>query len=202
MLVGFQNIIQNISIDDPDVMSALPNVNYTYSLKTFTPFDYSYRTNEVFWWDVGHESVYKTSMGRRQSPEIIRDLFNNTTVYGLAVDWVYQHVYYTQCWVNAILFPCSAMDQNRRLPYFWGQHPRKFLRKKTEGEISKEKCPKMFPQKIWKSFICFNHPTMAKTMRWSGLFCFVLIFNILIFSKSTFNSGIFIFQKQMFDCCY
>lgn len=94
--------MRKIPIDHPDMMSTLQNLNYTHTL---TAFDYSYRTNEVFWCNIGHQAVYKTSLNDKDSYNrgTIRNLLNITTINGLAVDWIYQHIYYTQCWVNVII---------------------------------------------------------------------------------------------------
>lgn len=102
LLVGFQHDIRKISIDHPDVVSPMQNVNYTQSL---TVFDYSYQTNELFWCDIGQQSVFRTSIDDKDgyNRETIRHFPNNTIVNGLAVDWIYKNIYYTQCLVNGIL---------------------------------------------------------------------------------------------------
>lgn len=98
MLVGFQNDMRKLSIDHPDEMLTVQNVNFTHSL---TVFDYSYESDEVFWCDIGLRSVFKSSINDRDgyNREAIRDLHNTTMINGLAIDWIYKHVYYTHCWV-------------------------------------------------------------------------------------------------------
>lgn len=102
LIVGFQNDMRRISIDHPDEMLIIQNVNYTRSL---TVFDYSYQTKEVFWCDVGHQSIFRTSIDDKNgyNRKVIRALSKYTTVNGLAVDWIYKHIFYTQYMVNSII---------------------------------------------------------------------------------------------------
>lgn len=99
MLVGLQQYMRKIPIDHPDEVLFVQNVNHTYSL---TAFDYSYHSKKIFWCDIERQIVLKSSVEDGNTREIIRDFAHYTTVNGLAVDWVYKHIYYTQCLVNEI----------------------------------------------------------------------------------------------------
>lgn len=98
LLVGQQHLIRNVSLEHTDLWLTVENVNSTESL---TVFDYSYKTGEIFWCDVAEQRIFKTTIDDDDgyNRETIRRLANNVTINGLAVDWIYYHIYYTECMV-------------------------------------------------------------------------------------------------------
>lgn len=62
--------------------------------KTALALDYDYRKELVFWSDVAEKNIYKSSVFKDNKPEPIFSIYN-TTSSGLAVDWIHDHIYYT-----------------------------------------------------------------------------------------------------------
>ncbi|KAG8239911.1 hypothetical protein J437_LFUL014957, partial [Ladona fulva] len=87
--------IRKVSLDHHE-MTAIVN-----DTKAATAIDFVFRTGMIFWSDISDQKIYKAPIdeGRERSVVIKDDI---TTADGLAVDWVYNHIYWTDTGRNTI----------------------------------------------------------------------------------------------------
>lgn len=66
-----------------------------------TALDFVFRTGMIFWSDVTDKKIYKAPIdeGNERITVIMDDI---TTSDGLAVDWIYNHIYWTDTGKNTI----------------------------------------------------------------------------------------------------
>ncbi|XP_059048111.1 very low-density lipoprotein receptor isoform X2 [Achroia grisella] len=87
--------IRKISLDHHEMVAI---VNDT---KSATALDYVFRTGMIFWSDVADEKIYKAPIDEgSQRTVVIGDQL--ITSDGLAVDWIYNHLYWTDTGKNHI----------------------------------------------------------------------------------------------------
>ncbi|XP_041975505.1 very low-density lipoprotein receptor isoform X7 [Aricia agestis] len=87
--------IRKISLDHHEMVAI---VNET---KSATALDYVFRTGMIFWSDVTDEKIYKAPIDEgSQRTVVIGDQL--ITSDGLAVDWIYNHLYWTDTGKNHI----------------------------------------------------------------------------------------------------
>lgn len=80
--------IQKISLDTNEMTTIINKTNAS------TTFDYSFHTGTIFWNDLYDEKIYKTSPNESSEQIVInKDLKISADV--LAVDWIYNNLYYT-----------------------------------------------------------------------------------------------------------
>ncbi|KAK3912221.1 Very low-density lipoprotein receptor [Frankliniella fusca] len=80
--------IRKVSLDHHDITAI---VNDT---KSATALDFVFRTGMIFWSDVSDKKIYKAPIDEgSQKTVVIKD--DITTSDGLAVDWIYNHIYWT-----------------------------------------------------------------------------------------------------------
>jgi hypothetical protein len=69
--------------------------------KSATALDFVFRTDMIFWSDVSDQKIYKAPIeGGSKRTVVIKDEL--TTSDGLAVDWIYSHIYWTDTGKNTI----------------------------------------------------------------------------------------------------
>ncbi|XP_071523336.1 low-density lipoprotein receptor-like isoform X1 [Panulirus ornatus] len=87
--------IRKISLDHQEVTAI---VNETQAA---TALDFVFKTGMIFWTDVQDKCIYKAPIdeGSKKVVVISDDV---TTVDGLAVDWLYNHIYWTNADTNTI----------------------------------------------------------------------------------------------------
>lgn len=62
--------------------------------KSATALDYVFRTGMLFWSDVSDQKIYKAPIDEgNERTIVVKD--RQITADGLAVDWIYNHIYYT-----------------------------------------------------------------------------------------------------------
>lgn len=62
--------------------------------KSATALDFAFRTGMIFWSDVSEQKIYKAPIDEGNDKTIVvRD--QQITSDGLAVDWIYSHIYYS-----------------------------------------------------------------------------------------------------------
>lgn len=95
LLFARRRDIRKISLDHHEMTSI---VNETCSA---TALDFVFRTGMIFWSDVTDQKIYKAPIdeGSERSVVISNDI---TTTDGLAVDWIYNHIYWTDTGKNTI----------------------------------------------------------------------------------------------------
>ncbi|XP_046389080.1 low-density lipoprotein receptor isoform X2 [Ischnura elegans] len=88
--------IRKVSLDHHE-MTAIVN-----DTKAATAIDFVFRTGMIFWSDISDQKIYKAPIDEgREHSVVIRD--EVTTADGLAVDWIYNHIYWTDTGRNTIV---------------------------------------------------------------------------------------------------
>ncbi|XP_055694730.1 low-density lipoprotein receptor isoform X5 [Lutzomyia longipalpis] len=88
LLFARRKDIRKISLDHREMTSI---VNDT---KSATALDYVFRTGMIFWSDVAEQKIYKAPIDEGSDKTVVvRDQV--VTSDGLAVDWIYNHIYFT-----------------------------------------------------------------------------------------------------------
>ncbi|XP_050433237.1 very low-density lipoprotein receptor-like isoform X1 [Adelges cooleyi] len=95
LLFSMQHNIRKISLDHRE-MSAIIN-----GTKSATAIDFVFRTGMIFWGDVSEKKIYKAPIdeGRERSVVVESGL---SSADGLAVDWIYGHIYWTNAEKDSI----------------------------------------------------------------------------------------------------
>ncbi|XP_049287375.1 low-density lipoprotein receptor isoform X5 [Anopheles funestus] len=88
LLFARRHDIRKISLDHREMTSI---VNDT---KSATALDYVFRTGMIYWSDVSEKRIYKAPIDEGSDKTVVvKDPL--VTSDGLAVDWIYNHIYYT-----------------------------------------------------------------------------------------------------------
>lgn len=95
LLFARRRDIRKISLDHHEMTSIVNETN------SATALDFVFRTGMIFWSDVTDKKIYKAPIdeGNDRSVVISDDI---TTSDGLAVDWIYNHIYWTDTGKNTI----------------------------------------------------------------------------------------------------
>ncbi|XP_041674684.1 low-density lipoprotein receptor isoform X4 [Drosophila eugracilis] len=88
LLLARRHDIRKISLDHMEMTSI---VNST---KAATALDFVFRTGMIFWSDVTTQSIYKAPIDEGNDKTVVLTK-SSVTSDGLAVDWIYNHVYFT-----------------------------------------------------------------------------------------------------------
>lgn len=138
LLFARRHDIRKISLEHNE-MTLIVN-----STKTATALDYVFRTGMIFWSDVSEQKIYKAPIDEGNDRiTVIKD--SQITADGLAIDWIYNHIYYSDtkhCTIDVTNFDGTmtkqlitddleipralALDPNRGFMYWtdWGSNPR------------------------------------------------------------------------------
>lgn len=88
LLFARRHDIRKIALDHNEMTSI---VNDT---KSATALDYVFRTGMIFWSDVSEQKIYKAPIDEGNDRSVVvKD--KQITADGLAIDWIYNHIYYT-----------------------------------------------------------------------------------------------------------
>ncbi|XP_044740790.1 very low-density lipoprotein receptor-like isoform X3 [Chrysoperla carnea] len=95
LLFARRHDIRKISLDHHEMTSIVNNTKWA------TALDFVFRTGMIFWSDVSDQKIYKAPIdeGSDRTVVIGDEL---TTSDGLAVDWIYNHIYWTDSIKNTI----------------------------------------------------------------------------------------------------
>ncbi|XP_030373632.1 low-density lipoprotein receptor-like isoform X7 [Scaptodrosophila lebanonensis] len=88
LLLARRHDIRKIALDHMEMTSI---VNST---KSATALDFVFRTGMIFWSDVTTQSIYKAPIDEGNEKTVVLKK-SSVTSDGLAVDWIYNHVYFT-----------------------------------------------------------------------------------------------------------
>ncbi|XP_046661606.1 very low-density lipoprotein receptor-like isoform X4 [Homalodisca vitripennis] len=95
LLFARRHDIRKISLDHHEMTAIVNNT------KSATALDFVFRTGMIFWSDVVEQKIFKAPIDEGSDrTEVIRD--EMTTSDGLAVDWIYNHIYWTDSGKNTI----------------------------------------------------------------------------------------------------
>ncbi|XP_069969006.1 very low-density lipoprotein receptor isoform X5 [Bactrocera oleae] len=88
LLLARRHDIRKIALDHMEMTSIVNNT------KSATALDFVFRTGMIFWSDVSTQSIYKAPIDEGNDKSIVlKD--HSVTSDGLAVDWIYNHIYFT-----------------------------------------------------------------------------------------------------------
>ncbi|XP_072401756.1 very low-density lipoprotein receptor-like isoform X2 [Diabrotica undecimpunctata] len=95
LLFARRRDIRKISLDHHEMTSIVNETN------SATALDFVFRTGMIFWSDITDKKIYKAPIdeGNEKTTVITNDI---TTSDGLAVDWIYNHIYWTDSGKNTI----------------------------------------------------------------------------------------------------
>lgn len=138
LLFARRHDIRKISLEHNEMTSI---VNST---KSATALDYVFRTGMIFWSDVSEQKIYKAPIDEgNERIAVVTE--SKVTADGLAVDWIYNHIYYSdtkRCAIDVTNFDGSmtkelikddieipralALDPVHGFMYWtdWGSNPR------------------------------------------------------------------------------
>ncbi|XP_014488137.1 PREDICTED: low-density lipoprotein receptor-like isoform X3 [Dinoponera quadriceps] len=88
LLFARRHDIRKVALDRQEMTAIVNNT------KMATALDFVFRTGMIFWSDISEKKIYKAPIdeGNERTVVIENDL---TTSDGLAVDWIYSHIYWT-----------------------------------------------------------------------------------------------------------
>ncbi|XP_044007721.1 very low-density lipoprotein receptor-like isoform X2 [Aphidius gifuensis] len=100
--------------------------------KMATALDFVFRTGMIFWSDVNEKKIYKAPIdeGHDRTVVVDKDL---TTTDGLAVDWIYNHIYWTDAQKNTIELANFEGNMRKTLIRDQIQEPRAIALNPLEG---------------------------------------------------------------------
>lgn len=88
LLFARRQDIRKIALDHNEMTSIVNNT------KSATALDYVFRTGMIFWSDVSEQKIYKAPIDEgNDRVAVVKD--SQITADGLAVDWIYNHIYYS-----------------------------------------------------------------------------------------------------------
>ncbi|XP_039970015.1 low-density lipoprotein receptor isoform X4 [Bactrocera tryoni] len=88
LLLARRHDIRKIALDHMEMTSIVNNT------KSATALDFVFRTGMIFWSDVSTQSIYKAPIDEGNDKSVVlKD--HSVTSDGLAVDWIYNHIYFT-----------------------------------------------------------------------------------------------------------
>ncbi|XP_067614233.1 very low-density lipoprotein receptor isoform X3 [Eurosta solidaginis] len=88
LLLARRHDIRKIALDHMEMTSIVNNT------KSATALDFVFRTGMIFWSDVSTMSIYKAPIDEGNDKTIVLKE-HTVTSDGLAVDWIYNHIYFT-----------------------------------------------------------------------------------------------------------
>ncbi|CAH1121148.1 unnamed protein product [Ceutorhynchus assimilis] len=95
LLFARRRDIRKISLDHHEMTSIVNETN------SATALDFVFRTGMIFWSDVADKKIYKAPIDEGNAKTVVVS-DEVTTSDGLAVDWVYEHIYWTDTGTNTI----------------------------------------------------------------------------------------------------
>uniref|UniRef100_A0A1A9WV83 EGF-like calcium-binding domain-containing protein n=1 Tax=Glossina brevipalpis TaxID=37001 RepID=A0A1A9WV83_9MUSC len=88
LLLARRHDIRKIALDRLEMTSIVNNT------KSATALDFAFRTGMIFWSDVSTQSIYKAPIDEGNEKTIVLKA-SGVTSDGLAIDWIYNHIYFT-----------------------------------------------------------------------------------------------------------
>ncbi|XP_020717556.1 low-density lipoprotein receptor isoform X9 [Ceratitis capitata] len=88
LLLARRHDIRKIALDHMEMTSIVNNT------KSATALDFVFRTGMIFWSDVSTQSIYKAPIDEGNDKSVVLKE-HSVTSDGLAVDWIYNHIYFT-----------------------------------------------------------------------------------------------------------
>ncbi|XP_012277128.1 very low-density lipoprotein receptor isoform X2 [Orussus abietinus] len=126
LLFARRHDIRKVALDRQEMTAIVNNT------KMATALDFVFRTGMIFWSDVSDKKIYKAPIdeGNERTVVIDNDL---TTSDGLAVDWIYSHIYWTDAEKNTIELANFEGNMRKTLIRDRVQEPRAIALNPLEG---------------------------------------------------------------------
>ncbi|XP_012225326.1 very low-density lipoprotein receptor-like isoform X2 [Linepithema humile] len=126
LLFARRHDIRKVALDRQEMTAIVNNT------KMATALDFVFRTGMIFWSDVSEKKIYKAPIdeGNERTVVIENDL---TTSDGLAVDWIYSHIYWTDSGKDTIELANFEGNMRKTLIRDRIQEPRAIALNPLEG---------------------------------------------------------------------
>ncbi|XP_020282634.1 very low-density lipoprotein receptor-like isoform X3 [Pseudomyrmex gracilis] len=126
LLFARRHDIRKVALDRQEMTAIVNNT------KMATALDFVFRTGMIFWSDVSEKKIYKAPIdeGNERTVVIENDL---TTSDGLAVDWIYSHIYWTDSGKDTIELANFEGNMRKTLIRDHIQEPRAIALNPLEG---------------------------------------------------------------------
>ncbi|XP_020708838.2 very low-density lipoprotein receptor isoform X3 [Athalia rosae] len=126
LLFARRHDIRKVALDRQEMTAIVNNTMMA------TALDFVFRTGMIFWSDNNEKKIYKAPIdeGNERTVVIDRDL---TTADGLAVDWIYNHIYWTDAEKNTIELANFEGNMKKTLIKDRVQEPRAIAVNPLEG---------------------------------------------------------------------
>eukprot|EP00095_Tigriopus_kingsejongensis_P002956 maker-scaffold243_size241480-snap-gene-1.20 protein:Tk02956 transcript:maker-scaffold243_size241480-snap-gene-1.20-mRNA-1 annotation:"lipophorin receptor" len=128
LLFAHKSDIRKISLDRGDAMSSIVN-----ETRSSCAVDYVFKTGMIFWSDVMTQKIYKAPIDEGSKQEVVID-HNIVTADGLACDWVYSHLFWSDTGTNSIMM--SDFDG-------------KLLARIIKDDLEEPRAITVYPEKGW-----------------------------------------------------
>ncbi|XP_011150440.1 very low-density lipoprotein receptor isoform X7 [Harpegnathos saltator] len=126
LLFARRHDIRKVALDRQEMTAIVNNT------KMATALDFVFRTGMIFWSDISEKKIYKAPIdeGNERTVVIENDL---TTSDGLAVDWIYSHIYWTDSGKDTIQLANFEGNMRKTLIQDRIQEPRAIALNPLEG---------------------------------------------------------------------
>ncbi|XP_050464377.1 very low-density lipoprotein receptor-like isoform X4 [Cataglyphis hispanica] len=126
LLFARRHDIRKVALDRQEMTAIVNNT------KMATALDFVFRTGMIFWSDISEKKIYKAPIdeGNERTVVIENDL---TTSDGLAVDWIYSHIYWTDSGKDTIELANFEGNMRKTLIQDRIQEPRAIALNPLEG---------------------------------------------------------------------
>ncbi|XP_059098508.1 very low-density lipoprotein receptor-like isoform X2 [Tigriopus californicus] len=128
LLFAHKSDIRKISLDRGGAMSSIVN-----ETRSSCAVDYVFKTGMIFWSDVMTQKIYKAPIDEGSKQEVVID-HNIVTADGLACDWVYSHLFWSDTGTNSIM-----------MSDFGG----KLLARVIKDDLEEPRSIAVYPEKGW-----------------------------------------------------
>ncbi|XP_074113011.1 low-density lipoprotein receptor isoform X5 [Cotesia typhae] len=126
LLFARRHDIRKVALDRQEMTAIVNNT------KMATALDFVFRTGMIFWSDVHEKKIYKAPIDEGNERTVVIDK-DSTTTDGLAVDWIYNHIYWTDAGKNTIELANFEGNMRKTLIKDQIQEPRAIALNPLEG---------------------------------------------------------------------
>ncbi|XP_034951000.1 very low-density lipoprotein receptor isoform X2 [Chelonus insularis] len=126
LLFARRHDIRKVALDRQEMTAIVNNT------KMATALDFVFRTGMIFWSDVNEKKIYKAPIDEGNERTVVIDK-DSTTTDGLAVDWIYNHIYWTDAGKNTIEIANFEGNMRKTLIKDQIQEPRAIALNPLEG---------------------------------------------------------------------
>ncbi|KAF5288914.1 hypothetical protein FQA39_LY03793 [Lamprigera yunnana] len=126
LLFANRKDVRQISLDNQKMIAIVNNT------KSATALDFVFKTKTIFWSDVTNQKIYKTQVNKGAKFSVVVDN-NISTVDGLAIDWIYNRIYWTDTGKHTIELANFEGEMKKTLVKDGLKEPRAIVVNPMEG---------------------------------------------------------------------